>query len=202
MLDLFAPIWGFFARHAYVVAFVVTAIDATGLPFPGRVLLVAAGTMAAAGEVHVVAMILIAAAGAVVGDHVWYVIARWRGDAMVEFACKVTMRSRGCADRASDLLQKYGPFAIVIGRFLAAVRVFVTAGAMASGMSYTTYLLSEIGGALLWASIFVLLGYGAGGWLRGLVDPQGGATIVAIALIVTAVLASAIVYRRMRRAAT
>jgi len=199
--DLLEALWTFFARHAYVVVLLVTTIDATGTPFPGRVLLIAAGALAASGDVSVVAMILIAAGGAVIGDHVWYLIGRWRGERILAFCCRITRRSDDCLERAKALLRRFGPFAIVIARFFTTLRIFVTAMAAGSGMPYYQYLLGEIAGALVWASLFVLLGYGAGGWLHALLGQPGGASLLPIALAGAAgVLTLAVVYRLFKRA--
>jgi membrane protein DedA with SNARE-associated domain len=160
------PLWAFFTQHAHLMVFAVTAIDATGTPFPGRVLLIGAGALAAAGEVSVLAMIALAAVGAVVGDHAWYVAGRWHGQRVLAFFCRITARAEGCVDRANALLRRFGALAIVIGRFAAGLRIVVTAVAASSGMPYYQYLLAEVVGALVWASLFVLIGYGAAGSLR------------------------------------
>ena len=52
------------AAHTYVVAFAGALIDATGLPFPGRLLLVAAGAVTAAQGYPVAVVIVLGAAGA------------------------------------------------------------------------------------------------------------------------------------------
>jgi membrane-associated protein len=196
-------VWGFLLQHSYAVVFVVTAVDATGTPFPGRLLLVGAGALAAAGKANLVGMILVAAAGAVIGDHVWYVLGRWRGAALVDFGCRITLRSNDCASRANDLVQRFGAFAIVIGRFLAAIRIFVTAVAAGGGMPYSTYLLSEIVGALVWAAVFVLLGYGTGGYVRDVLRGQDSTTLWAVAAVVgVAVVGGAVAYRVFRRRST
>jgi membrane protein DedA with SNARE-associated domain len=199
MLDALAPLWTFFARHAYVVAFIVTAIDATGIPFPGRVLLVAAGALAATGDANLIAIIVVAAAGAVIGDHVWYALGRWRGQAIVELGCRVTFRPRSCVERANAVSERFGPFAIVIGRFFTAIRVLVTAMA-ASRMPYYRYLLSEIAGALVWSALFVLIGYGAGGYGATMLDGRIGGTVLLVILGGGLVaFAAAVAYRLVKR---
>ena len=49
------------AASAYPVVFIGTLIDASGVPFPGRLLLVAAGALAAAGRHSVLLIIALAA---------------------------------------------------------------------------------------------------------------------------------------------
>ena len=53
--------------------FIATVIDATGIPFPGRILLAAAGALAASTtDVSVLLVIALGAAGVLVSDHLWY----------------------------------------------------------------------------------------------------------------------------------
>ena len=64
------------------MVFVSTLIDATGIPFPGRLLLVAAGAIASHGRRNVVVIIALGALAAMITDHVWYVAGR-RGSPLV-----------------------------------------------------------------------------------------------------------------------
>jgi membrane protein DedA with SNARE-associated domain len=201
MGEWLTPLWSLFASHAYIVVFVVTAIDATGTPFPGRVLLIAAGALAASGDASIVRMILLAAAGAVIGDHGWYLVGRWKGQRILAFCCRITARSDDCVGRANTLLQRFGPFAVVISRFSTTLRVFVTATAAGSGLPYYQYLLAEIVGSLLWSATFVALGYGVGDYLYAFIGRPHGNAIVIIVLGGTLGLGVvAVGYRRFRQA--
>ena len=60
------------AAYTYPVVFVGTLIDASGLPFPGRLLLIAAGAIAAAGRRDVAVVIVAGIVAAMMMDAVWY----------------------------------------------------------------------------------------------------------------------------------
>lgn len=94
----------FVRAHAYAGVLVGMIVDAMALPFPGRVVLIAAGAFAAAGELNVVFVVLAGAAGALVGDHVWYVAGVVRGEQLLSLYCRLVPRTRRCADRARFLL--------------------------------------------------------------------------------------------------
>ena len=68
MDDVLRPLFDAFVAHAYLVVFVGALIDATGLPFPGRLLLAGAGAYAAAGNASLGAFIALAALGAMLAD--------------------------------------------------------------------------------------------------------------------------------------
>ena len=59
-------------EHTYAVVFVATLVDATAIPFPGRIILAAAGALAATGDASLTLLIAMGAAGVVITDHLWY----------------------------------------------------------------------------------------------------------------------------------
>jgi membrane protein DedA with SNARE-associated domain len=151
------------AAHAYLVVFLGTLIDATGTPFPGRLLLITAGGLAATGDASVAAVIGLSIAGAVTGDHLWYLAGRLAGGRVTRFYCRIVMRGApGCVERARASLARFGPLALIAGRFMAGVRIVVTPMAAESGMPYLRYALCDLVGASLWCSLWVLLGFGLG----------------------------------------
>jgi hypothetical protein len=70
------------SRHVVLLhVLVATLIDATGLPFPGRILLIAAGA-STTDPWRAVTLTAAGSLGALVGDHLWYMAGRlgdrWR----------------------------------------------------------------------------------------------------------------------------
>lgn len=193
-------IFAFVRAHAYAGVFVATFIDGTALPFPGRMLLIATGALAPSAGLNVVAIILLGAAGAVLGDHLWYVAGLVRGERVLALYCRVVPRRRTCADRARDYVARYGGFAFIIGRFVAGVRILAAPVAAAAGMRYPRFLLCDVGGALLWSTVFVLLGYAVGARAPALMERLGIVGSVAIGLAVTAAITLvAVAARRLSR---
>jgi membrane protein DedA with SNARE-associated domain len=102
--------------HLAVAA--ATLIDATGLPFPGRILLIAAG--AGAGDpLRVVTLTLAGAVGALAGDHLWYFSGRLGGRRLLNVYCRLSLGSKRCQSRAREYFKRFGPLTVIIGRFVA-----------------------------------------------------------------------------------
>jgi hypothetical protein len=74
--------------HAYAGLFVAAVVDAVGLPFPGRLLLIGAGVLAPAAESSPTGLVVAAALGALVGDHAWYVAGRFHDGCGVQRRCQ------------------------------------------------------------------------------------------------------------------
>jgi membrane protein DedA with SNARE-associated domain len=163
----------------YLGLLLIALIDATGLPFPGRALLVAAGATMATGWSNVLAMTLAAALGALAGDHLWYAAGRLgAGDRISALYCRLSLASGRCEERARSRFQRFGPLAIVIGRFVAGVRFVVAPLAGGGAISYPRFLLYEAIGAVVWSGLFVGMGYALGAPARALMSRHGSGPIL------------------------
>jgi membrane protein DedA with SNARE-associated domain len=162
----------------YVAIFMVATIDAMGLPIPGRLLLIAAGATLAHDWSQAAGLAAGAALGALAGDHVWYTMGRMGGDRLMGMYCKLSLTSGRCEQRARATFERFGPWAIIVGRFFAGIRI--AAAPMLATLPYARYLLFEVVGAVVWASAFVLLGYGLGAQWRRMLDQYGIGTALAV----------------------
>ncbi len=189
------------ASLVYLGLFLATLIDATGLPFPGRVVLVAAGAAMAKDWGHLAAMTAAGALGAVIGDHLWYAAGRLgAADRLTALYCKLSLASGRCEARARSRFGRFGPLAIVIGRFVAGVRILAAPMAGSGAISYPRFLLFDLIGAVAWAGLFVGLGYALGAQWRALFEHYGwGVPLAAVAVLTVVGPASIVLVRLVRR---
>jgi membrane protein DedA with SNARE-associated domain len=150
-------------QHTYAVVFLCTLVDATAIPFPGRIVLAAAGAFAAAGDSNVWLVIALGAAGIVITDHLWYFAGTvMSSDRLVRVYCRLTFSSPDCVQRTTDWFKRFGSLTIVVGRFVAAVRVLAWPLARQHGVGYLTFVALDVPAALMWTALWVGLG-----WLLG-----------------------------------
>ena len=188
------------ASWVYVGIFLAALIDATGFPFPGRALLVAAGAATARDWGQVALMTAAGALGAVVGDHVWYLAGRLgAADRLTRLYCKLSLASGRCETRARARFDRYGPFAIVIGRFVAGVRLLAAPMAGGGAISYPRFLLFDLIGGIAWSGLFVIFGYALGAPARALIERHGWGVFIAFAVLAVAGPAAIILVRLARR---
>jgi len=64
------------AHLGYLILFALVGAESTGVPVPGETALITAGVLAHHGEFEIQLVIVVAAAGAIVGDNVGYLIGR------------------------------------------------------------------------------------------------------------------------------
>lgn len=198
--DLLQTLIGWLTAHTYAVVFVAAVIDATGVPFPGRIVLAAAGAIAAStDDVSVLLVIALGAAGVVLSDHLWYFAGALGADRLLlRGYCRLTGNTPDCAQRAGEWLSRFGPLVIVVGRFVAAVRMLAWPVARGQGIGYLSFLALDVPAALVWCALWV--GFG---WLLGeqWADASEEMRWIGAAVAVTAVVAFATValWRRRRR---
>ena len=182
-------------EHLFAVVFLGAIVDAIGIPFPGRIMLITAGSMTDQARDHgtgTVLVIAVAVVGTVAGDHVWYLLGRLMGR---RFLDRYGRRLRISGPRlvtADRFLRRFGGIALILGRLAATLRIVITPLAASRGMSYARFLAFDFAGAVLWAAGFVWLGRAAGA-----VGGRGG--LIGTLAVVTAVAASTIVMSFMVR---
>lgn len=189
MADLAHTLLAWLGRHTYAVVFVSTLIDATAIPFPGRVVLAAAGAFAAAGNVNALALVALGSAGVLLTDHLWYFAGARGGDRLLRWYCRLSFTPANCAPRASAWLTRFGPFVIVVGRFVALVRVLAWPLARRHGVGYLTFLALDVPAALAWTAVWIGLGWLLGArWADASDETRwlGGALVVVAAAAVVA----------------
>jgi membrane-associated protein len=150
-------------------------------PFlPGDTLLFSVGIFIATGRLDlfpgneatelVIALVLMVGA-AFLGNVVGYEIGRWVGPPL--YRRDGRLPSRRHFDRTHDFFQRHGSVALVVGRFVAFVRTFITVVAGAIRMERRRYLLWSFVGAVAWVLSLTLLGFFLGAsvpWLQDEID--------------------------------
>jgi len=150
------------AQYGYAIVFVSILLDNAGLPIPGELLLLLFGAIARNGDADLVLGVLLAAAAAIAGDSVGYWLGRLTGDRVLRTYCRLTLGSGKCVRRAASYYQLHGRTAVIFGRFVMGARAFLPALAGSAGMPFVQFLLLDILGALVWAGLFITLGYSVG----------------------------------------
>src|SRR3954447_18730970 len=106
-METLRPLFDWLVDHTYIVVFIGTVIDATGLPFPGRLLLAGAGAMAAVGRANVFIVIALGALGAILVDHAWYFTVT-RGSRWLIDVYRRLLGKTGGGEDAAEYLRRYG----------------------------------------------------------------------------------------------
>ena len=131
-----------------------------GFFFPGDTLLFSAGVLVQRDTFHqpLWLIILLECVAAIIGNQIGYEIGRRGGPAVFKRPDSRLFRPE-YVERTSHFFERYGPPAVVLGRFVPVIRTFITVMAGAGRMNYRTYTLYTVLGGVLWATSVTLLGY-------------------------------------------
>jgi membrane-associated protein len=177
LVELSATPW------AYAILLAFAALDSVLPLVPSEATAIAAGVLAAAGDLHVALVVAAAAGGALIGDSSSYAVGRTLGR---RAATPLLRGQRGRARLvwAQRTLDERGSYLIVAGRFVPGGRTAVTLTAGATRMRWPRFLRAAALAAAVWASFAVGLGYLGGRTFDE--EPWRG---LALALVFAATLA-------------
>lgn len=131
-----------------------------GLFVSGLFLVVVATYVHSQGLASLPEIALLAFAGATLGDHLGFWVGCWLGPRVHSF--QWLQRHRPKLDRAEALIRRRGGWAIVIGRFVPAIRSLIPAALGISGFRRIHYSLIDLTACAIWASALLLIISGIG----------------------------------------
>jgi membrane-associated protein len=167
--------------YGLILLFGLVAIESSGIPVPGETALITAGVLAAGGRFNIVEVIAVAAAGAIVGDSTGYWIARAGGRRAIEKIPIARDTLPKLFPRGERFFERHGPKTIVIGRFVAGLRVTVAWLAGISHFPWGKFVFYNAIGGILWATTIGLVAYYFGNAAIDAVEKYG---LVAVGVIV------------------
>ncbi|QWB23970.1 MULTISPECIES: DedA family protein [Streptomyces] len=163
---------------------------------PGDSLLFTAGLFVAEGTyitqpLWLVCTLIVIAA--VVGDQVGYMIGKFLGPKLFNRPNSKLFKQENL-DKAHEFMEKYGPKAIVLARFVPIVRTFAPIVAGAGRMKYRTFLTYNVIGGIAWGTGVTLAGY----WLGQIGFIKKNVESILILIVLLSVLPIIIEYLRER----
>ena len=195
-MDAALPLLAFLAGHVYLAIFVANTIDAAGIPFPGRIVLILAGTVVET-KLQLALAIATGAAGALLGDHALYLAGRRGGMTLLAAYCRLTLGSERCVEDTVRYFRRFGPPAILLGRYSTGVRLFAAILSGCGYIRYTRFVVYDIVGSLVYATLWVMVGHAFGEQVSTILAWLGRRR--AIVLVVPAVVLAIVACRVWRR---
>jgi membrane protein DedA with SNARE-associated domain/rhodanese-related sulfurtransferase len=130
-----------------------------GLPVPAMLLLMAAGTLARQGQLHLSLVLLSAVAGCVAADGFWFWLGRRWGSRVIRAVCSLTRDPQRSRERADRIFARFGLQLLLVAKFLPVLDGLSPPLAGAEGASIKGFVAYDTGGSLLWTAAYVLLGF-------------------------------------------
>ena len=173
----------------YGVVFAAMVLESAGLPLPGETVTLLGGYAAGSGHLNLAGVIAAASGGAMVGDSIGYWVGRRAGWPLLLRVGRWLRQSPEQMETLRIQFLNHAGKSVLLGRFVAVLRVLAGPMAGAVGMPYGRFLVFNCTGALLWATTMVSLAWLGGRWIpfqrmvEGVLEFGIGA-LVLVALIV------------------
>ena len=196
--SLFQTLTDFFAQYGYWVVFFGVMLENGGVPVPGETVLLFAGFLAYQGEIQLVWAIVIAIAGATLGDSLGYTLGRYGGNAFFDRTVKRFKFLARRFENAKALFLRHGQWAVFTGRFITGLRVFAGPLAGLFKMPYPRFLLFNFTGAVLWATAIGCVGFLFGNSWDNLVHVVKDIHRVTLGVVAVLALVGLILYLNRR----
>lgn len=152
----------------YWTVTLLMTIESSFIPFPSEVIVPPAAYRAAStGEMNLLAILLCATLGAVLGALINYGLAAWLGRPLVlKFVNSkighLCMLNEEKLHKAEAYFNRHGAVSTLVGRLIPAIRQLISIPAGLSGMKLLPFIGYTALGAGLWNSVLAGLGY----WLE------------------------------------
>ena len=170
-----------------------------GFFLPGDTLLFAAGISLATGAItsSLAAFLIVAPIAAIAGNLVGYWIGYRAGPVVFDRPNSRFFRPE-YVERSHRFFERYGSWAIILGRFVPIVRTVATVMAGVGRMRFSRYAVYSVIGGVIWTDGILLLGHQLGK-IKFVQDNKGYIDYAVIVVVVLSLLPAAIHYLRSGR---
>jgi len=152
-------------QYGYWAVFGGILLENLGIPLPGETVTVVAGFLAGSGELNYWLVLSSAILGAVLGGTCGYWIGRYAGWPFLLRLGRVFRISEVRMLEVKERFSQNAAKAVFFGRFIALLRVFAGPLAGIAEMSYGSFFLWNLAGAIAWAFVMVTLAFSVGNFV-------------------------------------
>jgi membrane protein DedA with SNARE-associated domain len=168
------------STYGYAVVFLIIGAESVGIPMPGETTLTLAAIYA--GTTHglnIVGVIVAAAAGAIIGDNIGYLIGRSGGYRLLRRYGHYVRVNEHRVKIGRYLFDRHGGKVVFFGRFVAVLRTYAAFLAGTMKMDWGRFLVFNAAGGVVWAVVYGVGFYYFGSVVKALQAPLDIAIAVA-----------------------
>ncbi|HEY1937008.1 MAG TPA: VTT domain-containing protein [Candidatus Angelobacter sp.] len=145
--------------HPYLVLLISGLLERVGAPLLFSPVLIAAGALAAGGQLRFDVAVWIALATCLIGDALWYELGRKKGDSVLSMLCRISLEPDSCVRRSKVFFEKGANRTLLLSKWLPGVSHVVPAVAGLSGIERQHFFVMNTAGSAIWIVVLMLAGY-------------------------------------------
>lgn len=167
----------FMTQYGYIGIFTLVFLEYIIHPFPSEIVLTFAGFMTTHSDLNIVVVCILTVVGAVLGALVLYGIGAWIGEERIyrlinKYGKYIGIKTKDL-DKTVTWLNKYGNWAIFIGRFIPIVRTLISLPAGITKMNIPLFIVLTAIGTGMWNILLIILGMTLGSHWHKIIEFAG-----------------------------
>ena len=179
--------------YGYAAVFLLVGLESVGVPLPGETALITAAIYAGTtGRLEIGVVVALAAAAAIIGDNIGYLLGRWGGFRLLTRYGRYIRLHEQRVKIGRYIFLRHGGKVVFFGRFVSLLRTYAAFLAGTNRMPWRRFLLFNTAGGIAWACLIGLGYYYLGAILARLQTPVD----IALAAIAAAVVIAFLLYLR------
>ncbi len=156
-------------HYGYWAVAAALLLENVGLPLPGESVLLLSSFLAySERDLQLGWIIVVGTAATALGGEGGYLVGKHGGRRLLQRFGKILHIGDAEMERGEKLFEKYGPFTVLIARFIFGMRVIAGPMAGVLRMSRKSFTIFNLLGAALWVSAISCVGYFFGGQKKAL----------------------------------
>jgi membrane protein DedA with SNARE-associated domain/rhodanese-related sulfurtransferase len=185
-------------EHGVLLVFANVFLQQLGAPVPVLPTMVLAGALSVAGVMSAPATLAAAILASLIADAVWYAAGIRYGRPVLSMLCRISLSPDSCVRQSEDRLARWGPWALVIGKFVPGLSTVAPPVAGLVGVPPRTFAIASTAAAALYFGFALALGLAFHDQVNEILAAATKHAALA-ALVVVALLAGYVAYRWLRR---
>ncbi len=145
-------------NYGLPLIFVFVLLEQLGAPVPSLTLLIVAGALSVERGLPVWPALLVAVVASVVADIIWFELGRAKGHRILKTLCRISLSPDSCVRQTESAFERWGLPSLLLAKFIPGFSTVAPPMAGVTGARFSTFLLYDAGGALIWAGAGVALG--------------------------------------------
>jgi len=186
----------FIEDYGLLFLFGIVCLESAGAWLPGETALIAAAIYASNGHLSITGVIVVAAAGAIIGDNIGYWLGREGGRRLLYRYALLRRFAERVLPPAERFFERHGGKAVFFARFFGGVRVTGAWMAGITRMTWWKFLFWNAAGGIVWAVGVGIIAFYGGQAAADVIEEYGLYGGIAVAVIVVVGL---VVFHILRR---
>lgn len=145
--------WGYFGILLLMI------LESANIPIPSEIIMPFSGFLVSIGKLNFLAVVIVGAAGNLIGSLLSYFLAYVYGEKGINFVMKLFFSHPAHLETAKRWFVKFGPLSAFIGRFLPVIRTFISFPAGMFRVNLAIFSGLTFVGSFIWSLMLTFVGY-------------------------------------------